>query len=219
MTNRILLFLLTGLLSACGEPPMWVVEDQTDTAVITQRGDTTEIVAPSGLTLWHPQHLSGDYRISYTARMIIDGGAHDRLSDLNCFWAARDPKNPEKFFTRTLWRDGIFHNYNSLDLFYVGFGGNENTTTRFRRYYGEHFGVKNAEVKPLIAEYTDSTHLLSPNRDYHIVISVAANRTSYSVNGEELFTRTLKPGEGEGYFGLRLLENHTLIYGFKIEYR
>ena len=37
------------------------------------------------------------------------------------------------------------------------------------------------------------------------------------VNGEELFSRKLAPGEGDGYFGLRLLSNRTRIVGFRIE--
>ena len=85
---------------------------------------------------------------------------YDRLSDLNCFWAANDPKYPDDLFARSQWRDGIFKNYNTLNLFYVGYGGNDNSTTRFRRYKGEYFGVADDKVKPLLKEYTDASHLL-----------------------------------------------------------
>lgn len=55
--------------------------------------------------------------------MVMQGGKYDRLSDLNCFWAANDPKYPDDLFARSQWRDGIFKNYNTLNLFYVGYGG------------------------------------------------------------------------------------------------
>ena len=35
-----------------------------------------------------------------------------------------------------MWRNGEFKNYNTLDLYYVGYGGNDNGTTRFREYHG-----------------------------------------------------------------------------------
>jgi hypothetical protein len=41
--------------------------------------------------------------------------------------------------------------------------------------------------------------------------------TTYSVNGEELFRLPVKKNEGDGYFGLRLLENHTLFTGFQVK--
>lgn len=72
-------------------------------------------------------------------------------------------------------------------------------------------------MKPLIGEYTDAGHLLVANRPLRIEIAVTGDRTSYSVNGEELFSRKLAPGEGDGYFGLRLLSNRTRIVGFRIE--
>jgi len=35
------------------------------------------------------------------------------------------------------------------------------------------------------------------------------------VNDEELFRYTLAGGEGDGHFGLRLLQNHVLFTDFK----
>lgn len=186
-------------------------------ATLAERGDTLEITAPAGLTLWYATPLRGSYRIVYEATVLVEGGPHDRLADLNCFWAASDPEHAEDFFARSEWRGGIFARYNSLDLLYVGYGGNENSTTRFRRYYGQRFGAPADEVKPLIGEYTDAGHLLVANRPLRIEIAVTGDRTSYSVNGEELFSRKLAPGEGDGYFGLRLLSNRTRIVGFRIE--
>ena len=180
----------------------WVAEDESAAMQLSLISDTMELVVPAGLTLWYNEFLTGDYEISYQVAMLMEGGEFDRLSDLNCFWAANDPLHPDHIFARSEWRNGVFKNYNTLNLFYVGYGGNENTTTRFRRYY---------------AEYTDPEHLLVPGKWYHIVIRVEKEYTTYSVNGEELFRASLKPGEGDGYFGLRLLQNHVLVTGFEVQ--
>lgn len=215
--KRLATLLLTVLAVGCGGSATWVVEDESGSATLSERGDTLEITAPAGLTLWYATPLRGSYRIVYEATVLMEGGPHDRLADLNCFWAASDPEHVEDFFARSAWRNGIFARYNSLDLFYVGYGGNGNSTTRFRRYYGRRFGAPADEVKPLIGEYTDAGHLLVANRPLRIGIAVTGDRTSYTVNGEELFSRKLAPGEGDGYFGLRLLNNRTRIVGFRIE--
>ena len=122
--------------------------------------------------------------------MVMQGGKYDRLSDLNCFWAANDPKYPDDLFARSQWRDGIFKNYNTLNLFYVGYGGMIIQPTRFRRYKGEYYGVADDKVKPLLKEYTDAPHLLVPNQWYEIRIRVEKGITTYSVNDAELFRYT-----------------------------
>ena len=215
--KRFAILLSAVLTVGCGGSATWIAEDETGGATLAERGDTLEITAPAGLTLWYATPLRGSYRIIYEATVLVEGGPHDRLADLNCFWAASDPEHAEDFFARSEWRGGIFARYNSLDLLYVGYGGNENSTTRFRRYYGQRFGAPADEVKPLIGEYTDAGHLLVANRPLRIEIAVTGDRTSYSVNGEELFSRKLAPGEGDGYFGLRLLSNRIRIVGFRIE--
>jgi len=72
-------------------------------------------------------------------------------------------------------------------------------------------------VKPLLKEYTDEPHLLSPNRWYEVVITVANGRTAYAVNGEVLFSHTLEKGQANGYFALRLLKNHVRISDFTVK--
>ena len=179
----------------------WKIEDESHALQIIEHADTLELIVPGGLTLWSSQRLTGDYEISYHICMVMKGGRHDRLSDLNCFWAANDPKHPDGLFARSQWRNGVFKNYNTLNLFYVGYGGNDNSTTRFRRYRGEYYGIADDKVKPLLKEYTDTPHLLVP---------------TYAVNGEELFRYILTGNEGDGHFGLRLLQNHVLFTGFKV---
>ena len=166
----------------------WKIEDESHALQIIEHADTLELIVPGGLTLW----------------------------SLNCFWAANDPKHPDELFACSQWRNGVFKNYNTLNLFYVGYGGNDNSTTRFRRYRGEYYGIADDKVKPLLKEYTDAPHLLVPNKWYEIRIRVEKGMTTYAVNGEELFRYSLTGNEGDGHFGLRLLQNHVLFTGLKV---
>lgn len=194
----------------------WWVEAHSPETEITKADNMIDIVTPKGLTMWYDRRLTGNYTISYDACVVMKGGKHDRLSDLNCFWGASDPDNPHDLYANGTWRQGFFPNYKTLHLFYVGYGGNHNRTTRFRKYYGGGPDADDAVARPVIGEYTDADHLLKANKWYHITISVKDGTTSYSVDGETLFSRSIAPGECDGYFGLRLLQNHVLINNLKI---
>ena len=146
----------------------------------------------------------------------MQGGKYDRLSDLNCFWGANDPEYPDNLFARSEWRNGIFQHYKTLSLFYVGYGGNHNSTTRFRQYFAKAADTSDAIARPVIKEYTDKAHLLIPINGTTSK-SVWKKESQHSVNGEELFRLPVKKNEGDGYFGLRLLENHTLFTGFQVK--
>ena len=84
-----------------------------------------------GATVWFNKKLSGNILIEYHRKVIMNNGHNDRLSDLNQFWMATDPRQ-ENVFTRS----GTFTEYDSLRLYYAGIGGNTNSTTRFRKYTG-----------------------------------------------------------------------------------
>lgn len=220
MTRKLLivfLFCFSFSLQAQITLKYWTVEDHSGEMCIEVAGDTMDITAPKGLTLWYNQRLTGDYEISYCAKMVMQDGKYDRLSDLNCFWGANDAKYPNDLYARSAWRKGIFGHYNTLDLFYVGYGGNYNSTTRFRRYFGGKYDMDSPEVKPLIKEYKEPNHLLMPNKWYHIRIRVEGEVTTYCINDEELFRYVIKTGEGDGHFGLRLLENHIFFTGFQVK--
>lgn len=195
----------------------WVPEDSSGKMQITCMGDTMDIVSPDGLSLWYKNRLTGNYEITFRVKVVMESGEYDRLSDLNCFWGADDPQHPGDFFARGKWRKGIFQNYNTLNLYYVGYGGNDNKTTRFREYHGKYYGLDDAKIKPVLKEYTDATHLLKPNYWYEIRIRVENGITTYCINGEELFRLPVELGKGDGYFALRLWKNHVRITGFEVK--
>jgi rhamnogalacturonan endolyase len=157
----------------------------------------------SGVTVWLDKPLSGNLLITYTRRVVMDGGKNDRLSDFNHFWMASDPRNPNLFT-----RSGKFEDYDNLDMYYVGFGGNTNKTTRFRRY-GD-------GQKMLVGERLDAARLLKPNHDYAVEIAVYNGCTRMLVDGEEYFSyRDPKPFTN-GYFGFRTTWSRQTIDDLKI---
>jgi hypothetical protein len=152
-----------------------------------------------GVTVWYKKPLSGNIRIEYTRKILLEGNENDRLSDLNTFWMASDPRN-KNLFTG----NGLLESYDSLTLYYVGMGGNSNKTTRFRKYDGKGERI-------LLKEFTDSAHLLKPNTTYTIIIEVQGNTTRYAVNGETWFEYTDPSILKQGYFGFRSTKSRQSI--------
>lgn len=152
-----------------------------------------------GVTVWYKKPLSGNIRIEYTRKVLVEGNENDRLSDLNTFWMASDPRNKDLFT-----RQGVLESYDSLQLYYVGMGGNTNKTTRFRKYDGKGERI-------LLKEYTDSAHLLKANKTYIITIEVKGNTTRYAVNGETWFEYADPFVLKQGYFGFRSTQSRQSI--------
>lgn len=192
----------------------WVIEAEGEAYDTRFMNDTLEIIAPKGLTLWRKEKMTGNVTISYYARVMDEGRPCDRLSDLNCFWMASDPK-ARSVFDRMKDRQGIFTNCYGLQLYYVGYGGNSNTTTRFRRYNGNEQGKEHPDARPaILKEYTDQAHLLHPNRWYYIVLKRNGNRIRYFIDDECLVDYTDPTPLTEGWFGFRTTWSRTQITGF-----
>ena len=171
--------------------------------VVTNRDGRLLIDVDSGATVWLDKPLSGNLLISYTRRVVVDGGPNDRLSDLNQFWMARDPAR-ESLFTRT----GKFEDYDDLELYYAGMGGNGNTTTRMRRY-GD-------GQRTLVGERLGRNDMLEANRDYRIEIAVRDGCTRMRVDGRDVFTYYDPQPLTRGYFGFRTTWSRQTIAGLTI---
>jgi hypothetical protein len=152
-----------------------------------------------GVTVWLKKWLQGNILIKYKRTVLLDSGVNDRVSDLNQFWMATDPRNPYLFT-----RDGVFEAYDSLRLYYVGMGGNTNTTTRFRKYHGD-------GQKPLLQEYLDKSHLLQPNKTYHLQTIVYNGVTQFIVDGIPYFTWKDAAPLTSGFFGFRSTKSRQVI--------
>lgn len=194
----------------------WRIESEVpDYKVTFIGGDTCEMVSPKGLTLWRKEKMKGDMTIEYDACVMDEGKPCDRLSDLNCFWMVKDPKATD-IWARMAWRNGVFLRCYSLEMYYMGYGGNSNTTTRFRRYDGDEAGVTDASKRPkILREYTDAEHLLRPNHWYHIRLRNFRGRVQYFIDGQLLVDYTDPQPLKSGWFGFRTTQSRTRMANFR----
>ncbi len=192
----------------------WQVEAENGSYQIRFLEDTLEVTASKGLTLWYKEKMEGDLIIEYDACILQENKPGDRLSDLNCFWLATDPEFPT-IWKRGKWRNGTFESYYSLQTYYMGYGGNHNTTTRFRKYDGAYDSFLSAGRRPpVLKEYTDSAHLLQPNQWVHITIKVTNGRVEYYQNGKRLVDYRDPHPLTEGWFGFRTTQSRARITNF-----
>ncbi len=183
----------------------WIVEmESAPDSSVAVKNNRLLLNTKAGVTVWYKKPLSGDYVISYKRGFILDKGINDRLSDLNQFWMARDPTQ-KNLFTRK----GAFAEYDHLDLCYMGIGGNNNSTTRFRRYDGK-------GNRHLLKEYLDKNDLLIADHEYHIVTEVKEGFTRVWIDGKLLFDHKLDNPVNSGYFGFRSTYSHQYIKDFTI---
>ncbi|MCX6333049.1 MAG: DUF6250 domain-containing protein [Bacteroidia bacterium] len=184
---------------------IWVPEIATlpDSKVYTQNGKLV-LDTKGGVTVWLKRRLNGNFIIEFDRKVIVANGKNDRLSDLNMFWMATDPRNQDLFT-----RNGILEKYDSLRLYYVGMGGNNNSTTRFRKYEGD-------GTRRLLQEYKDAEHLLKPDHTYHIKVVMENGSTSLWVDSICYFVYKDPSPLREGYFGFRSTWSHQEISGFKV---
>ncbi len=195
----------------------WVVE-QTPGGTTRLKDGQLEIddgAGPNdkgGCTVWFKQKFSGAIMIEYEATMIQQGGPNDRLSDLNCFWMAIDPKHPDDIFAESAKRAGSFAKYDPLRLYYVGYGANGNVTTRFRRYPGD----GSRPLDPGKGELLDAKYMNVPNRPVKIQLIADGERVQFLRDGEILFDFTDKAPFREGWFGFRTVRSHLKLDNFRV---
>ncbi len=195
----------------------WTVESESKDYRVTFLGDTCELLAPKGLTLWRKQAMTTDMVVEYDAQVVDEGQPGDRVSDLNIFWLASDPRHKD-IWSRQEWRQGIFVRCYTLQMYYLGYGGNYNSTTRFRRYDGDERGVDSVAYRPaILKEYTDGNHLLKANHWYHVKIESTGGRTRFYMDGQLLVDYLDPTPLRRGWFGFRTTLSRTRITNFQIK--
>ncbi|HEY4248716.1 MAG TPA: DUF6250 domain-containing protein [Lacunisphaera sp.] len=184
----------------------WAVEQMRGGSVVAKDGMLI-IDDHNGCTIWLRQKLTAPVEISYDVTVVMNGGINDRVSDINCFWMATDPASPG----RPAGRSGKFADYDSLRLYYVGMGGNTNTTTRFRRYAGD-------GSKPLLSGYdlSSANALLAPNVTYHLRVVARDGVAEFWRDGGKLFSFKDPAPLTSGWFGFRTVHSHLEIRNFRI---
>jgi hypothetical protein len=167
-----------------------------------------EIEDAAGCTVWFREKLTAPIEITYEITPLSRGGPHDRVSDVNCFWMARESQSD---VARPAGRSGKFSDYDSLLTYYVGMGGNNNSTTRFRRYDG-------TTARPLLPEHdlNEKKFLLEPNRTYRIRLVARAGVAEYWRDGEKIFTFRDPAPLTAGWFAFRTVNSHLVIRNFRV---
>ena len=195
----------------------WVIEQTPSgtTKIIDGQLDIDDAAGPhdkGGCTVWFKEKLKGPIRIQYEATMVQKGGPNDRISDLNCFWMATDPKNPDDLFVDSKKRSGSFPKYDPLRTYYVGYGANENATTRFRRY------PRSRDDEGLKPEFdlSDSKYMNVPNQTVKIELVADGKTIQFLRDGEVIFTFQDPAPYEEGWFGFRTTRSHIRFDNFKV---
>ena len=196
--------------NAAESKPEWKIE-QVAPGTATQRDGVLVIQDTGGCTAWWSERLVAPVEISYDVTVVMAGGKTDRVSDLNCFWMARDPRSAEAPFAPGQARTGKFSDYDSLLTYYVGYGGNNNTTTRFRRYDG-------TAARPLLPEHdrSDKKFLLEGNRTYRIRLVARDGVAEYYRDGEKIFSFPDPAPLTAGWFAIRTVRSHLVVKNLRI---
>ncbi len=105
--------------------------------------------------------------------------------------------------------------YDRLTCYYVGHGGNSNTTTRFRRYIGEQGN------RPLRDEHNLSAKefLLVPNQTVSVQLVAAGSTIGYYSDSRRLFAYDDPLPYTNGWFAFRTVDNHLIVKNFLRVYR
>jgi hypothetical protein len=186
----------------------WALESERP-AVVGVRDGVLDIDTPAGLTLWFRPELVGPVMIAYQALAVSAGGPNDRVSDLNAFWMARDASG-ESPLARP--RTGAFADYDTLKTYYVGQGGNANTSTRFRRYVGR------SGERPLLPQHDHAAtgELLTANRWTQVRLIADGGLIQYWSDGRKLFELQDAEPYTRGWFGLRTTFSHLRVRRFAV---
>lgn len=190
-------------------PADWRVEAEQPAHV--RFGDVIDVDTPAGLSLWFKRELVGPVSIELDALAVSESGANDAVSDLNVFWMATDPavRDGSVFAKR---RSGAFAGYDDLKTYYVGIGGNRNTTTRFRRYVGE------PGNRPLLPghDLKGAGNLLVPNRWTHVRLIADGRHIAVERDGRRIFELDDAEPYKRGWFALRTTKSHLRIRNLRI---
>ena len=187
----------------------WQIEAEAP-ARVEARDGMLDIDSPAGISLWFKHRLEAPVRIEFEAVAVSEGGRNDQVSDLNVFWMASNADGTEPVYARP--RSGKFAEYNDLLTYYVGLGGNRNSTSRFRRYVGDPVN------RPMLPEHDLSAPdtLLRPNVRQTITLIADRGTIEYRRDGRRLFGLDDAAPYHRGWFALRTTYSHLRIRNLRI---
>jgi len=187
----------------------WHIEAEKPGQIRAANG-VLDIDVPAGVTLWFKPHLEGPLSIEFEATAVAEGGPNDQVSDLNVFWMANNVDGQQPVFAHV--RSGKFEDYNTLLTYYVGLGGNRNTTTRMRRYVGD------PVLRPLRPgdDLAGDPYMLVPNRRQTIRLVANGRIIEYWRDGTRIFSMEDAASYESGWFALRTTYSHLRVSNLRI---
>ncbi len=187
----------------------WHIEAEKPGQIRAANG-VLDIDVPAGVTLWFKPHLEGPLSIEFEATAVAEGGPNDQVSDLNVFWMANNVDGQQPVFAHV--RSGKFEDYNTLLTYYVGLGGNRNTTTRMRRYVGD------PVLRPLRPgdDLAGDPYMLVPNRRQTIRLVANGKLIEYWRDGTRIFSMEDAASYESGWFALRTTYSHLRVSNLRI---
>jgi hypothetical protein len=134
------------------------------------------------------------------------------ISDVNCFWMANEARAAaDAPYSAQHHRSGKFPEYDSLLTYYVGMGGNTNSTTRFRRYDG-------TPARPLLPQHDlkEPRYLLAANTTYHLRLVARDGVAEFWRDGQRIFTFKDPEPLRRDWFGIRTVKSHLLVSRLRV---
>jgi hypothetical protein len=185
----------------------WTIEAEPG-ARIGVRDGVLDVDVPGGATLWFKRELHAPVTIEYEVMAVDEGGTNDRVSDVNAFWMATNKDGGSPLGQR----GGAFEQYNNLLTYYVGIGGNSNSTTRMRRYIGE------PDERPLLPAHDlhDPKTLLRANTWQKVTLIAGGQAAEVRRDGELLFRLHDAQPYTRGWFAIRTVKSHLRVRNLRI---
>lgn len=187
----------------------WVIE-KTDKTQVTIIDEALDMDDGAGVTVWFKHEVETPSVIEFNGTVVVNGGPNDRGTDLNFFWMAQEPGSSD-FFAKSDWRGGDMRKYDPMQLYYIGYGANNNSTTRYRRYPGD-------GTRPLLPEYDvkDPQFMNVPNQATNIKIVSLEDVTLIYSNNKLLYQIRDNEQFQSGMFGFRTWKSHLRADDFKV---
>ena len=216
--------------------------------LVEARNGTLDCLVPGrGCTVWFKKKLKTRVTITYDVLCPTPEPATKGVQprDINNFWLASDPRDPNNGLFDAGRYTGKFSTYDKMHGYYASTGGGgaekANLTTRFRRYPREVDG-KPAEHVALNDKDGKLGYLISPDTVMKVQLVAYDDVVQYIVDGKLVYQMgrgdriqlEAHDGEGkrgsrqvdydlarfpfykEGYFGFRMVGTHHVYSNFKV---
>ena len=214
---------------------------------VEARENSLDCLVPGrGCTAWFKQKLPTRVTISYDVLCPTPDPAIKGVQprDINNFWMASDPLDPDKGLFDSTRYLGKFNSYNKLLGYYASTGGGgavANRTTRMRRYPREvdgkpteHLALKDKDGKPGYLITPDKVMSIQLVAYDDVVQYIVDGKLIYQIAGGDRVQVESRDSEGakklqdavydlqrfpvyrEGYFGFRMVGTHHIYTNFQV---